>query len=166
MRGTRTTDEKRLPPSSAWAEAGFSLTEVLVTLSIVALASAMIVGTSRPADPLKREAEHLTQTLEQLNARAKVTGEPLGLVLEPGGYTGAAWTNGVWAALPRTARALPRGMEIVAPAATPREPDPGEDGGLSPQIVFDPLGHSGTAELLLRAGRRELAVEMPAGERP
>lgn len=157
----RTTPARRLTPSPARAEAGFSLTEVLVTLSIVAFASAMIVGTSRPADPLKQEAEQLTQTMAQLDARARMTGEPLGLVLEAGRYSGAAWIDGAWTALPRATRDLPKGIEVVSPAAAPRDDRLGEEGSLQPQLVFDPLGHSDTVEVLLRSGQRELAVQPP-----
>jgi len=161
MAGAGTFRARHIAPSPAPAEAGFSLTEVLVTLSIIAFASAMIVGTSRPPDPLKQEAEQLAQTIAQLDARARLTGEPLGLVLEAGSYSGVAWIDGTWTALPRTSRELPKGMEVVSPAAAPRDERLDEGGGLQPQLVFDPLGHSDAVEVLLRSGSRELAVPLP-----
>ena len=101
------------------------------------------------------------QTIAQLDARARVTGEPLGLVLESNGYYGAAWLNGDWSALPRTSRNLPKGIQIAAPATAPRDNGLSDEDGLQPQLVFDPLGHTDEVEVLLRSGRRELAVPLP-----
>lgn len=163
MRAAATVTPTRRTPYSAPDEAGFSLTEVLVTLSIVAFASAMIVGTSRPADPLKQEGERLAQTLAQLESRARISGEPMGLVLEPGAYTAAAWTGNKWITLPRTVRTLPVGIAIQSPAAAPHDISPDADNPLQPQIMFDPLGHSELAEIELRAGRRTLTVPQQGG---
>lgn len=153
-------------PTGAPAQAGFSLTEVLVTLSIIAFTSAMIIGTSRPADPLKQEGERLAQTLAQLENRARISGEPMGMVLEPGAYSAAAWVDSEWIVLPRSARTLPAGIVVQSPAPMPRDPSPAADQSLRPQIMFDPLGHSGPAEVELRAGTRTLIVPPRKGDSP
>ena len=166
MRTAATAAPTRRTPVGAPDQAGFSLTEVLVTLSIIAFTSAMIVGTSRPVDPLKQEAERLAQTLAQLESRARISGEPMGLVLEPGAYTAAAWTGNAWISLPRSARKLPAGIVVQSPAPAPRDISPEAEDTLRPQIMFDPLGHSGPAEVELRAGTRMLTVPPRAGDRP
>jgi prepilin-type N-terminal cleavage/methylation domain-containing protein len=166
MRAAATAAPTRRMPVGAPEEAGFSLTEVLVTLSIIAFTSAMILGTSRPADPLKQEGERLAQTLAQLESRARISGEPMGLVLEPGAYTAAAWTGNEWIPVPRSARKLPAGIVVQLPAPVPRDISPEAEDTLRPQIMFDPLGHSGPAEVELRAGTRTLTVPPRAGDRP
>jgi prepilin-type N-terminal cleavage/methylation domain-containing protein len=163
MRAAATTALTRRTFRGAPDEAGFSLTEVLVTLSIIALTSAMILGTSRPADQLKQESEQLAQTLAQLESRARISGEPAGLVLEAGSYSAAVWTGGNWITLPRTARTLPSGISVQSPAPAPRELSADAEDTLQPQIVFDPLGHSARIEIELRAGSRVLTVPQPGG---
>ena len=153
-------------PTGAPDEAGFSLTEVLVTLSIIAFTSAMIIGTSRPADLLKQEGERLAQTLTQLENRARISGAPTGLALEPGAYTAAAWTGSEWIALPRSARTLPAGIVVQSPDPAPRDISPDTEDPLRPQIMFDPLGHSGPVQVELRFGDRILSVPPREGARP
>ncbi|MEX1250651.1 MAG: prepilin-type N-terminal cleavage/methylation domain-containing protein, partial [Hyphomonas sp.] len=135
----RTPD--RQPPERAAPSAGFSLTEVLVTLSIIAFVSAMIVATARPADPLRREGERLSQTLAQLHNRARATGAPAGLVLDADAYTSVRWSDGAWFTLPAGRHAL-RGVIIVSPAPAAQALGQDDQGALRPQIIFDPLGHS------------------------
>lgn len=166
MRAAATAALNHRTPTGAPDEAGFSLTEVLVTLSIIAFTSAMILGTSRPADPLKQEGERLAQTLTQLESRARISGEPVGLVLEPGAYTAAAWSGSEWIALPRSAHTLPTGIAVQSPAPAPRDISPDAEDPLRPQIMFDPLGHSGPAEVELRAGTRTLIVAPRKGDSP
>ncbi|MEQ9505762.1 MAG: prepilin-type N-terminal cleavage/methylation domain-containing protein [Hyphomonas sp.] len=146
----------------ASAQAGLSLVEVLVTLSISALAATLIMTTARPADPLRTEGERLTQTLEQLDGRARVSGAPTGLVVDPGRYTGVVWTGEEWSALPRQAHSLARGVAFQFPvghSAGSRERDEKHP---TPILVFDPLGHSTLQPLVLHTKDRELTVSSPA----
>ncbi|WP_291196811.1 hypothetical protein [Hyphomonas sp.] len=138
-------------------EAGLSLVEVLVTLSISAFAAVLIVATARPADPLRSDGEKLSRTLAQLEGRARISGKPTGLLLDEAGYTGMVWAGGDWSALPRSRHALSRGVEIQSPLS------PLERGeSQTPQLVFDPLGHSAIDPVILRAQNREWPVTLPA----
>jgi len=148
-------------PERAAPSSGFSLTEVLVTLSITALASAMIVATARPADPLRQEGERLSQTLAQLQSRARATGAPAGLVLDTDAYTSVRWSDGAWSALPSGHHEL-RGVAIIAPATT--EPPLRADQTFRPQIIFDPLGHSALVPVTLGSGTRTLDVPLPGAK--
>lgn len=145
-----------LPAPRRPAEAGLSLVEVLVTLSISAFAAVLIVATARPADPLRSDGEKLSRTLAQLEGRARISGKPTGLLLDETGYTGMVWAGGNWSALPRSRHALSRGVEIQSPLS----PEPLET--QMPQLVFDPLGHSAIDPVILRAKNREWPVTLPA----
>lgn len=141
-------------------ELGLSLVEVLVTLSISALAAVVIITTARPADPLRSEGERLTRTLEQLNGRARISGKPTGLVVDTRSYRGVVWTDGNWTTLPRTERSLGSAVVIASPIADPAPARPGRLLADAPQIVFDPLGHSTIAPVILRAKGQELAITL------
>lgn len=145
-----------LPAPHRPGEAGLSLVEVLVTLSISAFAAVLIVATARPADPLRSDGEKLSRTLTQLEGRARISGKPTGLLLDETGYTGMVWAGGDWSALPRSSHALSRGVEIQSPLFA------GKSELIAPQIVFDPLGHSAIDPVILRAQNREWLVPLPA----
>lgn len=141
-------------PAGAVCEAGFSLVEVLVTLSITALASAMILATARPADALRSEAEQLSGVMQQLDARARLSGMPTGLMLEAAEYSGVVWQDGAWAPLPGSRHLLKTGVQVRA--------EPSET---VPQVVFDPLGHSLADPVSLWKDGRESVVPPPGTER-
>jgi hypothetical protein len=150
------SSQASLPAPRRPGEAGLSLVEVLVTLSISAFAAVLIVATARPADPLRSDGEKLSRTLAQLEGRARISGKPTGLLLDETGYTGMVWAGGNWSALPRSRHALSRGVEILSPLS----PEPLET--QMPQLVFDPLGHSAIDPVILRAQNREWPVTLPA----
>lgn len=142
-------------------EAGLSLVEVLVTLSISAFAAVLIVATARPADPLRSEGERLTRTLEQLDGRARISGKPTGLVVQANGYAGMVWSEGEWSPLPRSQRSLGPAAEIRSPLARDVSAREEKRAARVPQLVFDPLGHSKIEPIILRAKDRELAIALP-----
>lgn len=147
-----------LPARRRTSEAGLSLVEVLVTVSISAFAAVLIIGTARPADPLRSDGEKLSRILAQLDSRARISGKPTGLVFDETGYTGMVWAEGTWSSLPRSRRALSRGVEVLSPV---RSDTPAK--APAPQIMFDPLGHSTIEPIILRAQDREWSVAPPAG---
>ena len=157
MPAPRPLSSQAFPPAPRRpGEAGLSLVEVLVTLSISAFAAVLIVATARPADPLRSDGEKLSRTLAQLEGRARISGKPTGLLLDETGYTGMVWAGGDWSALPRSRHALSRGVEIQSPLSPePLAPQ-------TPQLVFDPLGHSAIDPVILRAQNREWPVTLPA----
>jgi prepilin-type N-terminal cleavage/methylation domain-containing protein len=135
------------PAEAASRQSGVSLIEVLVTLSILAVASAAIITTARPNDPLKLESARLERVIDRLEMRAQTTGLPTGLVVGQGEYSAAIWVRGEWQALSEHQHRLARGVDLtLQAAASPRETGQTP----APDIVFDPLGHSSLATLTLR----------------
>lgn len=156
------TEERTTRAATARAS-GFSLVEVLVTLSITALASAMIVATARPADPLRTEGERLSHMVEQLEARARISGQPMGLRLAPDGYTSMGWKNGEWISLSRQPYALTGGVELRVPANMPQGSMAAADTATAPHVVLDPLGHSGIEPIVLELNGRSFVID-PASD--
>ena len=67
-------------------EAGVSLIEILVGISIMAIVAFAVTLTLRPGDgALAREADRLGVRLNQAAAEAIATGQPIGLVIEANG---------------------------------------------------------------------------------
>ena len=75
----------RLPGRRA---AGFTLLELLVVISIIAIASAGVAFALRDAggDPLDREAQRLAALLESARARSRLSGQPVRWVAVDEGF--------------------------------------------------------------------------------
>lgn len=145
------------------AETGMSLVEVLVALSILALATTVITLTLASPNPLTRESDHLRSVLEQTAGRALVTGRPAALLVDGRSYSPAIWQDGEWRSLGTAGRTLPSGMALVASdnAGTRRR---GRDDP-TPMIIFDPLGHSPEASIdLVRGGSVTRFTLQPGGQ--
>jgi len=142
--------------------AGFSLVEVLVTLSITALASALIVATARPADPLRTEGERLTHALEQMQSQARISGTPMGMVLEPQGYAIVAWRDGAWSNVGTQRHTLAPGVSIRWAVSSPETDSAAALSQLAPDLIFDPLGHSTLEPVVLESKDREVSVSAPS----
>lgn len=149
MQGSRPARRVVIPARKR--QAGLSLVEVLVTLSITALASMLIVATARPSDPLKSEQAKLVQVLERLELRARVSGVPAGLAFERNSYAPALWREDGWQIAERERRTLPGKMILRV--------DPKRSG--EPQVQFDPLMPTALPVIYLGQGGRELAVAFP-----
>lgn len=134
-------------------QAGLSLVEVLVTLAIAALASALILGTARPVDPLRTEVERLANVIDMLEQRAWISGRPTGLQIDESTYSSVIWVEGAWTNVAGQTHELKRGLRLRL--ATP------DAAAQGPQIVFDPLDHSSTSEIVLSSGAREMTVPLP-----
>jgi prepilin-type N-terminal cleavage/methylation domain-containing protein len=132
-------------------QTGFSLVEVLVTLSVTALASVLIVLSARPSDPLRQEQDRLFRIIGQLEAQARVSGIPSGLLIERNSYVPARWTDGNWQVSERDRQIMPGKIVLHVNAVT--------EGG--PQVVFDPLMPHPQPVIALRDGQRELRVTTP-----
>ena len=132
---------------------GLSLVEVMVTLGILAAATALIIATAPKQDPLRVEASKLEQQLSRLEALAEASGAPTGLAVRADGYEAVRWQAGTWQPLPGGARALPRGLELAA-IERPRAET-------LPAIIFDPLGHSIVPPLTLRGANGVVTVDTP-----
>ncbi|MFN3608362.1 MAG: GspH/FimT family pseudopilin [Hyphomonas sp.] len=140
--------------------AGFSLVEIMVTLSIIGVATSLILITL-PARPIfKQEASRLQQTLEQTALRATVTGQPMGLIVETQSYAPAIWQNGSWRLL--AGYRLPSDISLKVDGKLPTLPEEGEPP--VPAIIFDPLGHTDPIVLeLIRNGSVTRLTPLPDG---
>lgn len=156
------TKESERPANHPARAAGFSLVEVLVTLLITAMASALIVATARPADPLKTEGERLTHALEQMQSQARISGTPMGMVLEPKGYAIVAWRDGKWSNVGSQRHTLSSGVSIRWALPASRTGPAGAESQLTPDLIMDPLGHSTLEPIVLEARGREVSVSPTA----
>lgn len=119
-------------------QTGLSLVEIMVTLSIIAVATSLILLTI-PMRPLyKQETGLLREALEQAATRALVTGQPMGLIIEGQRYSPAIWQNGTWRSL--KSHSLPDDVTIQVDGKPPEIAEDGEP--LMPAVIFDPLGHT------------------------
>ncbi|MFN4183633.1 MAG: GspH/FimT family pseudopilin [Hyphomonas sp.] len=119
-------------------QAGLSLVEIMVTLSIIGVATSLILLTI-PTRPLfKQEASRLQEALEQTAIRSTVTGQPMGLIIEAQSYAPAIWQNGSWRLL--ASYRLPSDISLKVDGKPPALPEEGEPP--VPAVIFDPLGHT------------------------
>jgi general secretion pathway protein H len=68
--------------------AGFTLLELLVVISIIAIATAGVAFAMRDSagDPLDREAQRLAALLESARARSRLSGQPVRWVADEAGF--------------------------------------------------------------------------------
>lgn len=110
----------------------------MVTLSIIAIATTMILLTIPTGYVFNQESDRLREALEQAATRAMVSGQPVGLVVEGQSYSPALWQNGSWRLL--ESHQLPKDISIRVDGEPPALRQ--EDEAPLPAIIFDPLGHT------------------------
>ncbi|MGE6697911.1 GspH/FimT family pseudopilin [Hyphomonas sp. NPDC076900] len=119
-------------------QAGLSLVEIMVTLSIIAVATTLILLTIPTRHVFKQESDQLREALEQAANRALITGQPVGLIVEDASYSPAIWQNGAWRLL--ESHQLPKDISIRIDGKPPEVLEKGEEP--APAVIFDPLGHT------------------------
>ncbi len=154
-----------LPRAPGSRNAGFSMVELMVVVFLISLAATFILLTAPPGKlPERAEAERLAGMLEQISARAVVSGQSLGLVLEEGGYVAALRTPDGWKPESGTRRKLPRDVELH----DPREEDilfasrVKEDTAPAPIFAFDAQGSALPGELALEGDGETYLVRVSA----
>ena len=128
-----------LPPPADTARAGFSLSEALVAVFLLALAALVVVGTlpARPASGAAA-AERLRREFEDIRDRAVLSGQAQAVRLNEDGYEHLKWDNGLWLPAARRRVRLDPDVTLALQEAKPR---PGLVAGTSPpEIIFDPTG--------------------------
>lgn len=149
---------RQQPPSraSARGEDGFSLMEVMVTLFIVGMASAIVVMTAPPATTsLDREADRLAARLANARDLALIENRAVLIDITEQGYSQKIRSFGGW----------------IAPANTPHQSswETGTSitlrtGRLPAAIMFDGIGLTEPTTLtLIRDGRTETIAIDGAG---
>ncbi|MBO9678984.1 MAG: prepilin-type N-terminal cleavage/methylation domain-containing protein [Acidovorax sp.] len=143
----------RRPPSRAAAQRGFTLLELLVVVSIMALATAGVGLALRDSGQtqLEREGERLAALLESARAQSRASGAPVRWRAVPQGFRFDGLPPGnlpsAW---------LDAGTQVRGPGVLVLGPEP----LIGPQQVV--LGHAGTPGRALRVatdGLRPFAVE-------
>lgn len=138
-----------------------SLVEIMVTLSIIGVATTLILLTI-PTRPLfKQEASRLQEALEQTAIRSTVTGQPMGLIIEGQSYTPAIWQNGSWRLLANYR--LPSDLSLQIGGRPPTLPEDGEPP--VPAVIFDPLGHTDPIAVELVGSRAVTSLTLLADGR-
>ncbi len=138
-----------------------TLIEVMMVVFIIGLATGLVVLTlPTRATPQQAAARSFAGALVQAQERAIVSGQPVGLRLEDGGYGLAIWRGERWQAV-RGGGALADGLSLKLYPATENPPLP----QAWPDLVFDPTGVSAGAEFQLRGkGARIDVILAPDGE--
>lgn len=132
--------------------AGFTLLELLVVVSIVAIASAGVAFAVRDAAgaPLDREAQRLAALLDSARARSRLTGQPVRWVAVEQGFR--------FEGLPRDALPqhwLATGTQVVGRGVLVLGPEP----IIGPQaVVLTSADHPGRALRVATDGLRPFAV--------
>lgn len=132
--------------------AGFTLLELLVVVSIVAIASAGVAFAVRDAagQPLEREAQRLAALLDSARARSRLTGQPVRWVAAEQGFR--------FEGLPRDTLPqhwLQADTQVVGRGVLVLGPEP----IIGPQaVVLTSAGHPGRALRIATDGLRPFAV--------
>jgi len=121
------------------ADAGFSLSEALVAVFLLALAAMVIVG-PWPAGRggATAAADGRRHDFEDIRDRAIISGQAQAIRLRDDGYEHLKWENDKWLPASRRAVQLDQNVTIALEKAKPRSRFSTETE--QPEIVFDPTG--------------------------
>ncbi|WP_417469095.1 type II secretion system minor pseudopilin GspH [Maricaulis sp.] len=142
-------------------EAGFSLLEVLVAVSILGLmATAVALGAGPERDPLRLEAERLVVRLHQAEQEAVMSGQPVGLALTADGYAFSNLVDGQWQPLRNHPTLQPRGFESDMHLRSDRIAVAWRPEGVIayPAVFFDPAGLNEPFRIVLEEDGRSYAI--------
>lgn len=139
--------------------AGFTLIEVLVTIAIIGIVSAVLVFAAAPGEAAlaRKEARRLAALLELALAETRASGQTIAWSPVPDGYAFLRRADdGEWVPFPPDSpyrrRSLPAGIELrdVLVDAQPLGPEE--------RIVLSPYGFSGAIQATVVGGGASIAL--------
>jgi general secretion pathway protein H len=133
--------------------AGFTLVELMVTITVIGLAAgAVVLSMPDPRPAVGLEAEHFAARLARAREEAILINQPVAVEADAGGYRFSSFDGADWT--PLTGVFAPRswGEGVSAPAAPTR-------------IVFDPTGIADPARVRLSRDSQSRTISIDgAGE--
>jgi len=136
-------------------EAGVTLLELLVVMTLIAIAAGAVVLTAVPSTPpLAQEAARLAARAAFAQDEAALTGAALALRLDAEGYRFERRTGPDWRPLEEPPFKPVAWGEDVRVEFTPRAP--------VARVVFDAAGFTTASEVLLRRGAERARVRFDA----
>lgn len=170
IRAPRAAGQARARRPKAGSEAGSTLLEVLLAVTIVAAGSALVIANMPPPEPtLAREATTFAARLQAAADEAVISGQPIGLDVDATGYgfrrrdAGAwreiagdrslarrTWASDVAVTVVREGEQLGR-KRLEDLGLEDRESAFGESGPADPVGRFDPTGSATALQLELRS---------------
>lgn len=152
------------PAARPSKQAGMTLVEVMLVVFIVGLVAGVAVMTlpDRP-DPQERAVRDLGQAVRDIQDMAVLTGDALAISAEGGKVSLVRWDGFDWQPAGRDLANLPPGVSVRL--ARPAETKSHEDEKGARLLVFDPLGASEPADIIVSAGAFERTLHVtPDGE--
>ncbi|MGH1420323.1 MAG: prepilin-type N-terminal cleavage/methylation domain-containing protein [Hyphomonas sp.] len=146
-------------------DAGFSLTEVLAAVFIVAVASTFIVLTGpKQPDALARQGKSVSALLSKSVDEAMITGETYGLSITEAGYQPIKWVAPKWQAA--TDDVIPHEPDVrLAQSNVQKKLGLNTSTALSPAFTMDPTGYASGAPVTFEFGNDTLTLSITnAGE--
>lgn len=148
------------PPATNTQDAGFSLTEVLAAVFIVAIASTFIIlaGPEQP-DALARQGQSVSKLLSQSADEAMINGEIYGLSITETGYQPIKWIEQTWQ--PATNEVIPHESDVrLALDKFQRTLGVSSTAPLSPSFTMDPTGYVTGDTVTFEFGNDTLTLSM------
>lgn len=144
-------------------QAGMTLVEVMLVVFIVGLVAGVVVMTL-PArqDPHEKAADDLGRAIRDIQDMSILTGETFALLASEDTVSLQKWDGFEWQPAGRKLTSLPEGVDIQLLHPDKR---PGQDGKRGRMLVFDPLGVTEPANVVISYGmfQQTLRIE-PDGE--
>lgn len=146
---------ERTRPKLIGSNAGFSLTEVLMAVFIISLASTfVIIAGPKPDSPLETQAKAIVQVLDDASEHAMISGLPVGFEIDGESYSTLLWNGSEWKTSTQTTKMKPGVRSDRQKSLLSAQ---GEAPAV-PTVIFDPTGLAEGKAVLLSDGRTKIAI--------